>query len=495
MGATSFNLILSMYVAPHFIQSLHFVGIGGIGMSGLAEILHNQGYAVQGSDASASANVRRLQDLGIPIAVGHSADNIRGTQALVVSTAIPETNPEVQAARALNLPIITRGEMLAEIARLKKTIAISGTHGKTTTTSLIAALLDAASFDPTIINGGIINTLHTNARLGSGDWMVAEADESDGSFLKIPSIINIITNIDCEHMNYYQTEERLEAAFQQFIRNLPFYGLGIVCSDHPRVRKLFTHGSDRRIVTYGFEEEADFTPHFKAENVRTTPQGTTFDVVITRDMPFLLGPSGSGVLPSHRIADVFIPMFGRHNVLNSLAALATAHELEIPLEISRVALAAFEGVKRRFTILGRKKGITFVDDYAHHPMEIRAVLEAGKQTEAKRLIAVFQPHRHTRFQAFFEVFADVLAKADVVIALPVYAAGEAASAEDQVRFSNETFAKALQDRGVEAYAVATEGELANCLRQVAHEGDFVIDLGAGSISEIMTRLVAGFEFA
>lgn len=480
-----------MYVAPHFIQSLHFVGIGGIGMSGLAEILHNQGYAVQGSDVSANANVRRLQELGIPVAIGHEAGNIRGAQALVVSTAIPDTNPEVQAARALNIPVITRGEMLAEIARLKKTIAISGTHGKTTTTSLIAALLNAGGFDPTVINGGIINTLQTNARLGQGDWMVVEADESDGSFLKIPSIINVITNIDYEHMNHYGTVEHLEDAFVQFIRNLPFYGLGIVCSDHPRVRRLFTQGDrciDRRIVTYGFEG----CPHYKAENLRTTPKGMTFDVLITQDMPFLLGPSGAGVLPSHRIADVFIPMFGRHNVLNALAALATAHELEIPPEVSCAALAAFEGVKRRFTILGQKRGVTFVDDYAHHPMEIRAVLEAGRQTEAKRLLAVFQPHRYTRFSAFFDAFADVLSAADVVIALPVYAAGERATDEERARFSNASFATVLQERSKEAYAVNDEEELKARLKDIAREGDFVIGLGAGSISDILARVEGTF---
>lgn len=460
-------------------------------MSGLAEILHNQGYAVQGSDISANTNVRRLQALGIPVAIGHEADNIRGAQALVVSTAIPDTNPEVQTARSLNVPVMTRGEMLAEIARLKKTIAVSGTHGKTTTTSLIASLLKAGSFDPTVINGGIINTLQTNARLGQGDWMVVEADESDGSFLKIPSIINVVTNIDCEHMNYYGSVEHLENAFVQFIRNLPFYGLGIVCSDHPRVRHLFTEGTrriDRRVVTYGFEGY----PHYKAENLRMTPQGMTFDVLVTQDTPFLLGPSGAGLLPSHRIADVFIPMFGRHNVLNALAALATAHELEIPSEISRAALGTFKGVKRRFTVLAQKKGVTFVDDYAHHPVEIRAVLEAGHQTEAKRLIAVFQPHRYTRFTAFFETFIDVLSVADIVMVLPVYAAGEVVSDEERTRFSNTTFAAALRTRDKEAYAVSNEAELKSHLDGLAQEGDFVIGLGAGSISDLMTRIATAF---
>lgn len=490
-GALRSRSLFPMYIAPHFIRSLHFVGIGGIGMSGLAEILSNQGYAVQGSDVAANANVRRLQALGIPVAIGHTADNIRGAQALVVSTAVPDTNPEIQAARALHIPVITRGEMLAEIARLKKTIAISGTHGKTTTTSLIAALLKAGSFDPTVINGGIINTLQTNARLGQSDWMVVEADESDGSFLKVPSIINVITNIDCEHMNYYGTVERLEEAFTQFIRNLPFYGLGIICSDHPRVRALFMQDNrrvDRRIVTYGFEG----CPHYKAENLRMTPRGMTFDVLITQDTPFLLGPSGAGVLPSHRISDVFIPMFGRHNVLNALAALATAHELEIPSEISRAALAVFEGVKRRFTILGCQKGVTFVDDYAHHPSEIRAVLEAGRQTEAKRLVAVFQPHRYTRFTAFFDTFVDVLSAADITIVLPVYAAGETASQEDVDRFSYMTFAAALRSRGKEAFSVADEAEFRTCLKDVVRKGDFVIGLGAGSISDIMGRLVESF---
>lgn len=475
-----------MYIAPHFIKSIHFVGIGGIGMSGIAEILHNQGYSIRGSDISQNFNIKRLLDMGIPITIGHSAENIRGAQALVISTAISNKNPEIMAARTYNIPIITRGEMLAEIVRLKKAIAISGTHGKTTTTSLISSILKASDFDPTIINGGIINTYQTNAKLGNGEWIVVEADESDGSFLKIPSIINIVTNIDCEHMNYYKTEENLEKAFKQFIRNLPFYGLGIVCSDHPRIRKIFTKDADRRIVTYGLEG----TPHFKAENIRITDKGTFFDVLITQDMPIILSQSGPGILHSHKIHDLFIPMFGQHNILNSLAALAAAHELEINIEICKSALASFQGVKRRFTILGKKQGITFIDDYAHHPMEIKAVLEAGRQTQAKRIIAIFQPHRYSRFSQLFNDFVEVLSQADVVIAMPVYAAGEPLIEG----INHQSFIKTLKKNAFkQAYAVNQENDLLDIIHEITLEGDFVIGLGAGNISDILSKVYTSFS--
>ncbi|MDR1597623.1 MAG: UDP-N-acetylmuramate--L-alanine ligase [Holosporales bacterium] len=408
-------------------RSLYFVGIGGIGMSGIAEILHNKGLVVRGSDVSENANVKRLACMGIPISIGHSSENIRGAHAVVVSSAIPPDNPELIAAKENNIPVITRGEMLAELIRAEKAIAVSGTHGKTTTTSLIAAVLNAADLDPTIINGGIINTYQANAKLGNGDWFVVEADESDGSFLRLPSTINVITNIDPEHMNYYQTEANLEQAFWQFIRNLPFYGLGVVCLDHPRVKRLFgkpaegePHSSlghpERRIVTYGF----DGSPHFKAENVRFLENGTMFDVAVTQGIPFASNPS----LGAYKMQDLFLPMLGKHNVLNALAAVAVAKELEISADVIKSAFASFQGVKRRFTILGQTCGVTFVDDYAHHPMEIKAVIDAARQAHAARVVAVFQPHRYSRFTQFFDAFADVLAKADIVIALPVYAAGE-----------------------------------------------------------------------
>ncbi|MDR1908083.1 MAG: UDP-N-acetylmuramate--L-alanine ligase [Holosporales bacterium] len=515
-------------------KSLHFVGIGGMGMSGIAEVLHNKGDSVRGSDMSENANVRRLAALGIPIYIGHAAENIRGAHAVVVSSAVSQDNPEIVAARANNIPVITRGEMLAEVIRLKKAVAISGTHGKTTTTSLIAAILNAAEFDPTVINGGIINTYQTNAKLGSGEWFVVEADESDGSFLKLPSIINVVTNIDCEHMNYYKTEENLERAFWQFIRNLPFYGVGVVCSDHPRVRRLFAHencdkcsGSelttpsagaydgcassysvgaysappagtyldcspdttpsgayvDRRVVTYGFEN----TPNFKAENVRFLENGTMFDVVVTQDIPFIASVSAG----SYKVPDVFIPILGKHNVLNALAAIAVAKELGIQAEVYKSALASFKGVKRRFTVLGEKRGVTFVDDYAHHPMEIKTVIESARQTCAKRVIALFQPHRYSRFSQLFEDFVDVLMAADVVIALPVYAAGESKIAN----YDNVAFVSALKAKGCQNVHVAPNNDVDQILKTVAavvQDGDFCIGLGAGSISDIVAGVFSSF---
>lgn len=475
-----------VFFDPHFVQSIHFVGIGGIGMSGIAEILHNQGYAVRGSDLKENANTQRLKALGIPITLGHKEENILGAQCLVVSTAIPHNNPELVAARRYRLPVLTRGEMLGEIVRFKKAIAISGTHGKTTTTSLIATILKAADLDPTIINGGIINTLQTNARLGNGDWMVVEADESDGSFLKIPSLINIVTNIDCEHMNYYKTEENLEKAFKTFLRNLPFYGLGVVCTDHPRVKKIFDEGVDRRLVSYGFEG----TPHVKAENVRSTGEGSFFDVVITQEVPCLLGTRGPNILPSHKIHDVYIPTLGRHNILNVLAAMATAHELGIPVEICKTALMSFQGVHRRFTRLGVRDGVAFIDDYAHHPAEIRAVLEAARQTSPKRVCVIFQPHRYTRFSQLFDEFKAVLSTADLVVTLPVYAAGETPIEG----FTHQSFAEALRPSlGDKTLSADTLEELGNVLSSLTQEGDLVVGMGAGNITDILTQLFAGFR--
>lgn len=477
---------MTVFFDPHFVQSIHFVGIGGIGMSGIAEILHNQGYAVRGSDARENANTQRLRNLGIPVTIGHDADNIRGVQCLVVSTAIPSDNPEVVAARKVRIPVLTRGEMLAEIVRFKKAVAVSGTHGKTTTTSLIASILNEADLDPTVINGGIINTLQTNAKLGHGVWMVVEADESDGSFLKIPSLINVITNIDCEHMNYYKTEENLIQAFRVFLRNLPFYGLGIVCTDHPRVKAIFDEGVDRRLVSYGLEG----TPHFRAENIRSTETGSIFDVVVTQSSPCLLGRPGVEALPSYTLHDVAIPMLGRHNILNTLAALAAAHELGINNEVCKAALASFRGVHRRFTWLGQKDGVTFIDDYAHHPTEIRAVLEAARQTSAQRVCVVFQPHRYSRFSKLFEDFLEVLSAADVVVTLPVYAAGES----PVEGFTAQAFTEALRERlGDQAYAVEGGAELAELLPQITREGDTVVGMGAGSLSEIMEKVFKTFE--
>ncbi|GHS92910.1 UDP-N-acetylmuramate--L-alanine ligase [Alphaproteobacteria bacterium] len=481
----SLNFVRVSFFSFYSTRSLHFVGIGGIGMSGIAEILHNQGYAVRGSDASENANVRRLRALGIPITIRHDEKNIRGVQALVVSSAISETNSEVVAARHYGIPIITRGEMLAEIMRSQKSIAISGTHGKTTTTSLIASLLSEARLDPTVINGGILNTYQTNARLGTGEWIVAEADESDGSFLKLPSIIHVVTNIDPEHMSYYKTEENLENAFRQFVRNLPLYGLAVLCWDHPRVRKVFSQKVDRRFVTYGLEG----APHFKAQNIRPNAGGTLFDILITRDIPLMLSPSGPGITPSRVIEDIFIPMFGNHNILNALAALAVAFELNIAPEICRTGLKKFQGVKRRFTLLGNKEGRTFVDDYAHHPEEIRAVLQAARQTPAARVVAVFQPHRYSRLSHLFDAFVDVLKGMDGVIIMPIYAAGEA----PLEGYTPEALAARLQEEGCKNVFCAKDAEdLAKILKKETKEGDCVLGLGAGSISDMMAKIYEEF---
>jgi UDP-N-acetylmuramate--alanine ligase len=466
----------------HYIKSIHFVGIGGSGMSGIAEILHHQGYTVQGSDICDNSNIQRLSQQGISITIGHAAANIRGAQTLVVSGAIPDNNPEILAARANCIPIITRGEMLSEVIRLKKAIAISGTHGKTTTTSIISAVLNEADLDPTIINGGIINTYQTNAILGNGEWIVVEADESDGSFLKLPSQINVVTNIDIEHMNYYKNEENLELAFRQFIKNIPFYGLGIICSDHTRVKKIFKQNIDRRLVTYGLEGE----PNFKAVNIRSAANGTIFDIVITQNT-YINQPLEQS--NSQIIYDVFIPMFGHHNVSNSLATFAVSKELGINADVYKSALASFQGVKRRFTILGQKCGVTFVDDYAHHPVEIKAGIAAGKQTNAKRIVSVFQPHRYSRFSLLFNDFVDVLMLSDVVVVLPVYACGESKI----VGYDNLTFLKAMQDKKYENVYIANNNDVARIIHTVTKEGDFCIGFGAGDITEIIANVYKYFQ--
>jgi UDP-N-acetylmuramate--alanine ligase len=454
-------------------------------MSGIAEILHNQGQAVRGSDVSENANVQRLLKLGIPVSIGHDSDNVRGAQVVVASSAIPERNVEVVAARKNNIPVITRGEMLAEIIRSKKAIAISGSHGKTTTTSLISAILSEANFDPTIINGGILNTYQTNAKLGSGDWFVVEADESDGAFLKLPSTIDVITNIDCEHLTFYKTIENLEHAFFQFIRNLPFYGLGVVCSDHPRVKRIFYEKNsivDRRLVTYGISSEPGFVPTFMGENIRFLASGTMFDVVISLDIPFM--PKGDGSTSSVKVSDVFIPILGQHNVLNALAAIAVANELRISPEIYKAALASFQGVKRRFTILGKRRGVTFVDDYAHHPTEIQAVISAARQTDAARIVAVFQPHRYSRLSALFDEFVEVLSAADIVIVLPVYAAGETIMDE----YTNKRVVDALMAQGHRSAYFCESQDLLGLAKSVAMDRDFFVGLGAGNISEIISNV-------
>jgi len=454
-----------MRALPLEIGLIHFVGIGGIGMSGIAEVLHNLGYEVQGSDVAENANVRRLRARGIAVAVGHHEDNLGSAQVIVVSSAIKAGNPEVAAARARLLPIVRRAEMLGELMRLKWSIAIGGTHGKTTTTSLIAALLDAGGFDPTVINGGIINAYDTNARLGAGDWMVVESDESDGSFMKLPATIAVVTNIDPEHMEYYGTFDAVRRAYATFVENIPFYGFATLCIDHPEVQALIGRISDRRIVTYGLSPQAAV----RAADVRATPAGYVFDVLFT-DRASDAVATWPGLT---------LPMYGRHNVLNALAAIAVGHELGIDVADITRALAGFKGVKRRFSVTGVVGGITVVDDYGHHPVEIAAVLAAAREAFQGRVLAVVQPHRFTRLHDLFEQFRTCFNDADTVIVAPVYAAGED-PIEGVDRDALVEGLRASGHRHVEA--IDGPGDLAPLIARLAQPGDAVICLGAGSIT-------------
>src|SRR5215813_11034176 len=366
---------------PQQIGPIHFVGIGGIGMSGIAEVLANLGYTVQGSDVADSADVKRLRDKGVAIAIGHKAANVDGAEVVVVSSAIRRDNPELIAARANRLPVVRRAEMLAELMRLKRCVAIGGTHGKTTTTSLVATLLDAGQFDPTVINGGIINAYGTNARLGAGEWMVVEADESDGTFLKLPADVAVVTNVDPEHLDHFQTFEAVQAAFQDFVENVPFYGFAVMCGDHPVVQLLVGQITDRRLITYGENPQAD---------VRLTEldhaDGRSRFSIVFRDR------SGE---TTHEIRNLALPMPGRHNALNATAAIAVARELGVADDVIRGALEGFGGVRRRFTRTGEWNGVPIIDDYGHHPVEIAAVLRAARESSKGRVIAVMQPHRYT----------------------------------------------------------------------------------------------------
>lgn len=449
---------------PFGVRLIHFVGIGGIGMSGIAEVMHNLGYQVQGSDVADSANVQRLRNMGIPITIGHDAENIRDAEAVVISTAIRRTNPEVAAARARHIPVVRRADMLAELMRLKWNICVAGTHGKTTTTSMIAALLDAAGLDPTVINGGVINAYGTNARLGEGDWMVVEADESDGTFIRLPSTVGVITNIDPEHLDHYGDFDRLRAAFDQFIENVPFYGFGIVCLDHPEVQALVGRITDRRLITYGANPQADV----RAEMITFADGGASFSIVFRE--------RGREAM---RIDEVRLPMPGLHNVLNALPAAIVARELGANEEQIRAGFAGFDGVKRRFTKAGSYKGITVIDDYGHHPVEITAVLSAARNVCRGRIIAVVQPHRYSRLKDLFDDFCACANEADAVIVTDVYAAGE--TPMDGVD-------KAALVAGIEAHghkdvrALGSWNELPGLVLDMAGEGDYVVMLGAGDIT-------------
>jgi UDP-N-acetylmuramate--alanine ligase len=450
---------------PRELGPIHFVGIGGIGMSGIAEVLMNLGYRVQGSDLAENANVLRLRGKGAEVHIGHDAANLGSAEVVVVSTAIKRDNPEVQAARERRLPVVRRAEMLAELMRLKQCVAIAGTHGKTTTTSLVATLLEAGKFDPTVINGGIINAYGTNARLGAGDVMVVEADESDGTFLKLPADIAVVTNIDPEHLDHFETFEAIKEAFRAFVENIPFYGFAVMCLDHPVVQELVGRIEDRRIITYGENPQADA----RLVDVDLADGTSRFDVIM-RDRK-----SGGEI----RFDNMRLPMPGHHNALNATAAIAVAHELGIGAATVRAALASFGGVKRRFTQTGEWKGARIFDDYAHHPVEIAAVLRAARASTKGQVIAVMQPHRYTRLNSLFNDFATCFNDADTVIVADVYAAGEAPIAGAD----RDSLVAALKAHGHrQPLALPRPEKLPDMLRKLAKPGDYIIFLGAGSIT-------------
>ncbi|TCS62195.1 UDP-N-acetylmuramate--L-alanine ligase [Varunaivibrio sulfuroxidans] len=455
-----------MRALPLTIGTIHFVGIGGIGMSGIAEVLHNLGYKVQGSDQAEGANVVRLRALGIAVAIGHREENLGDCGVVVISSAVKADNPEVVSARKRLLPVVRRAEMLGELMRLKWSIAVGGTHGKTTTTSLIATVLDSAGFDPTVINGGIINALGTNARLGSGDWMVAEADESDGTFLKLPATIAVVTNIDPEHLDHYGSFDALRKAFDSFVENIPFYGFAALCIDHSEVQSLIPRVSDRRVVTYGFSPQADV----RALNLRADAAGVIFDVQFTRR-----NDEESEILSAVRL-----PMFGEHNVQNALAAIAIAREMGIDNAVITTAFMGFEGVKRRFTRTGEIDGITIIDDYGHHPVEIAAVLKAARSASQGDVIAVVQPHRYSRLHNLFEDFCTCFNDADAVLVADVYAAGEGPiEGADK-----DALVAGLRHHGHRTVmALPGPDALAEIISDLARPGDLVVCLGAGSISQ------------
>jgi UDP-N-acetylmuramate--alanine ligase len=451
---------------PRDIGPVHFVGIGGIGMSGIAEVMVNLGYMVQGSDQSESANVKRLRDKGVKISIGHSAENLTGVRVVVVSSAIKPDNPELVAARAERLPVVRRAEMLAELMRLKSCVAIAGTHGKTTTTSMVAALLDADGFDPTVINGGIINAYGTNARLGTGEWMVVEADESDGTFLKLPADVAIVTNIDPEHLDHFKTFDAVQEAFRAFVENVPFYGFSVMCTDHPVVQSLVGRIEDHRMVTYGENPQADV----RLVEV-SHAGGTSLFTIVFRDR------TGNFL---HEIQNLALPMPGRHNALNATAAIAVAHELGIGDDVIRSALANFGGVRRRFTRTGMWNGVTIVDDYGHHPVEIAAVLRAARESTKGHVIAVVQPHRYTRLAALFEQFCTCFNDADAVIVAPVYSAGE----PPIEGIDRDALVQGLRKNGHrQVFALDSPDKLHLLVSSMTHPGDYVVCLGAGSITQ------------
>jgi len=464
-----------MQSTPQNIGALHFVGIGGIGMSGIAEILNAHGYNVQGSDLKDSANVQRLSAQGIRTMVGHEANNIYNADgnpaaAIVVSSAIKPDNPELLAAREAKIPVVRRAEMLAELMRLKQAVAVGGTHGKTTTTSLVGEMLEVSGFDPTVINGGIVNSYGTNTRQGESEWMVVEADESDGTFTRLPATVAIVTNMDAEHMDHYGSFDNVKEAYRQFIHNVPFYGYAVLCTDHPEVQALIPSVQDRKIITYGFNPQADV----QASNVRFQKGYSLFDVTFA---PHLSADGKELVL-----RDVELSMLGRHNVQNSLAALAIAQQMGVTPPTMKKALSNFAGVKRRFTKTGEAGGITIIDDYAHHPIEIETVLKTARTAadeQGGRVITVMQPHRYSRLHDLFEEFCTCFNDADTVLIADVYAAGE-----DSIEGADKaSLVKGIQSHGhKDASALSSREALAEEIANRAQNGDYVICMGAGDIT-------------
>ncbi len=458
---------------PTDIGPIHFIGIGGIGMSGIAEVLMTHGYRVQGSDLKASAITERLQSLGAEIHIGQRAENVEEAEVVVASTAIKPDNPELREARRRGLPVVRRAEMLAELMRLRSNIAVAGTHGKTTTTTMVAALLDEGGLDPTVINGGVIHAYGSNARAGAGEWMVVEADESDGSFNRLPATIAIVTNIDPEHMEHWGDFDALRQGFHDFVSGIPFYGLAICCTDHPEVQSLVARITDRRVVTFGFNAQADI----RAVGLHYDKGVAQFDIALQDEGRVIEGCS--------------LPMPGDHNVSNALAAVAAARHLGMNASEIRRALARFGGVNRRFTRVGEVGGITIIDDYGHHPVEITAVLRAARQALGGegRVIAVHQPHRYTRLANLFEGFCTCFNEADIVGIAPIYAAGE----DPIVGASQHDLLEGLAAHGHRAaFAVNSEDDLEALVRRHAQPGDMVVCLGAGTISGwahgLVTRL-------
>jgi UDP-N-acetylmuramate--alanine ligase len=459
------------------VRHAHFVGIGGIGMSGLAEILRTMEFDVSGSDLKPNDITRRLETMGVRVDVGHLAKNVEGADVVVYSSAIDDGNPEIQRARALEIPIIPRAEMLAELMRVKYCVLMAGSHGKTTTTSLVATVLRAAGLDPTVVVGGKVNALGSNARLGEGDLFVAEADESDGSFLKLTPTIGVITNIDAEHLDHYGTHEKVKEAFVQFANKIPFYGLAVLCLDHPHVQAIIPQIA-RRHVTYGVSRQADY----QAKNVRFSGLSTHFEVVRR----------------GQSLGDFTVKMPGHHNVLNALSVVAVADELEVPFDVVREAIKSFHGVQRRFTVLGQpsitrdgKTGdVMIVDDYGHHPAEVEATLDAAQNGFDRRVVVAFQPHRYTRTQSLFEDFTRAFNKADVLIVTDVYAAGEKPIAGA----TGEALVDAIRAHGHHNVRyIGDKKRIGPALVELARPGDLVIALGAGDINASARELLAALE--